>query len=135
MFLLLICAGILWNIRAGMAELNELRTSTRVEEGMVEVSGEEYKITFGKNAVSITDSYKIKTRADRLKVIKAIQNELRAQGLSTRTTISMEGEWLLHNIVYQINGLQKAKNVDLEYEKDKRWYVAVPSEILGLTGL
>ena len=135
MFLLLICAGILWNIRAGMAELNELRTSTRVEEGMVEVSGEEYKITFGKNAVSITDSYKIKTRADRLKVIKAIQNELRAQGLSTRTTISMEGEWLLHNIVYQINGLQKAKNVDLEYEKDKRWYVAVPSEILGLTGV
>ena len=135
MFLLLICAGILWNIRAGMAELNELRTSTRVEEGIVEVSGEEYKITFGKNAVSITDSYKIKTRADRLKVIKAIQNELRAQGLSTRTTISMEGEWLLHNIVYQINGLQKAKNVDLEYEKDKRWYVAVPSEILGLTGL
>ena len=135
MFLLLICAGILWNIRAGMAELNELRTSTRVEEGIVEVSGEEYKITFGKNAVSITDSYKIKTRADRLKVIKAIQNELRAQGLSTRTTISMEGEWLLHNIVYQINGLQKAKNVDLEYEKDKRWYVAVPSEILGLTGV
>ena len=135
MFLLLICAGILWNIRAGMAELNELRTSTRVEEGIVEVSGEEYKITFGKNAVSITDSYKIKTRADRLKVIKAIQNELRAQGLSTRTTISMEGEWLLHNIVYQINGMQKAKDVDLDYEKDKRWYVAVPSEILGVTGL
>ena len=127
--------GVLWNIRAGIAELNELRTGMRVEEGIVEVYGEEYKITFGKNAVSITDSYKVKTRAERLKVIKAIQNELRERGLSTRTTTSMEGEWLLHNIVYQINGLQKAKNVDLEYEKDNRWYVAVPSEILGLTGL
>lgn len=127
--------GVLWNIRAGIAELNELRTGMRVEEGIVEVYGEEYKITFGKNAVSITDSYKVKTRADRLKVIKAIQNELRERGLSTRTTTSMEGEWLLHNIVYQINGVQKAKDVDLEYEKDKRWYVALPSEVLGLTGL
>lgn len=127
--------GVLWNIRAGIAELNELRTAMRVEEGIVEVYGEEYKITFGKNAVSITDSYKVKTRADRLKVIKAIQNELRERGLSTRTTTSMEGEWLLHNIVYQINGMQKAKDVDLEYEKDKRWYVALPSEVLGVTGL
>lgn len=127
--------GVLWNIRAGIAELNELRTGMRVEEGIVEVYGEEYKITFGKNAVSITDSYKVKTRADRLKVIKAIQNELRERGLSTRTTTSMEGEWLLHNIVYQINGMQKAKDVDLEYEKDKRWYVALPSEVLGVTGL
>lgn len=127
--------GVLWNIRTGIAELNELRTGMRVEEGIVEVYGEEYKITFGKNAVSITDSYKVKTRADRLKVIKAIQNELRERGLSTRTTTSMEGEWLLHNIVYQINGMQKAKDVDLEYEKDKRWYVALPSEVLGVTGL
>ena len=127
--------GVLWNIRAGIAELNELRTGMRVQEGIVEVYGEEYKITFGKNAVSITDSYKVKTRAERLKVIKAIQNELRERGLSTRTTTSMEGEWLLHNIVYQINGMQKAKDVDLEYEKDKRWYVALPSEVLGVTGL
>ena len=131
----LLCVGVLWNIRAGIAELNELRTGMRVEEGIVEVYGEEYKITFGKNAVSITDSYKVKTRADRLKVIKAIQNELRERGLSTRTTTSMEGEWLLHNIVYEINGMQKAKDVDLEYEKDKRWYVALPSEVLGVTGL
>ena len=131
----MLCVGVLWNIRAGIAELNELRTGMRVEEGIVEVYGEEYKITFGKNAVSITDSYKVKTRADRLKVIKAIQNELRERGLSTRTTTSMEGEWLLHNIVYQINGMQKAKDVDLEYEKDKRWYVALPSEVLGVTGL
>ena len=131
----MLCVGVLWNIRAGIAELNELRTGMRVEEGIVEVYGEEYKITFGKNAVSITDSYKVKTRADRLKVIKAIQNELRERGLSTRTTTSMEGEWLLHNIVYQINGVQKAKDVDLEYEKDKRWYVALPSEVLGVTGL
>lgn len=131
----MLCVGVLWNIRAGIAELNELRTGMRVEEGIVEVYGEEYKITFGKNAVSITDSYKVKTRADRLKVIKAIQNELRERGLSTRTTTSMEGEWLLHNIVYEINGMQKAKDVDLEYEKDKRWYVALPSEVLGVTGL
>ena len=83
----------------------------------------------------MVDSYKVKDRADRLRIIKAIQHELSAQGLSTRETTSMEGEWLFHNIAYMANGVENAKDVDLEYEKDERWYVVLISEMLGVTGL
>ena len=133
--LLFIHACILWNIRLGITELNELRTSEYIEQGVIEVQGEEYKIVFGKTSVCVVDSYKITERAERLRIIKAIQNELTAQGESGRETTSMEGEWLLHNIAYQIIGSRRAKDVDLEYEKDRRWYVALLSEFLALTGL
>lgn len=133
--LLLTCAVILWNIRAGIKELNEIKTGDRIEGNVIEVQGEEYEIIFGKTSVRVVDSYKVKDRADRLRIIKAIQNELTAQGLSTRTTTSMEGEWLFHNIAYATCGIQQAKDVDLEYDRDKRWYVVLISEILGVTGL
>ena len=132
--LLLTCAVILWNIRAGIKELNEIKTGDRIERNIIEIQGEEYKIIFGKSSVRVVDSYKVKDRADRLRIIKAIQHELSAQGLSTRETTSMEGEWLFHNIAYATCGIRQAKDVDLEYKKDERWYVALISEILGITG-
>ena len=128
-------AVILWNIRAGIKELNEIKTGDRIENSVIEVQGEEYEILFGKTSVRVVDSYKVKDRADRLRIIKAIQYELSSQGLSTRATTSMEGEWLFHNIAYAACGIEQAKDVDLEYEKDKRWYVVLISEILGVTGL
>lgn len=129
------CAVILWNIRAGIKELNEIKTGDRIESNVIEIQGEEYEIIFGKTSVRLVDSYKVKDRADRLRIIKAIQNELSEKGLSTRETTSMEGEWLFHNIAYAIGGFEQAKDVDLEYEKDERWYVVLISEILGVTGL
>lgn len=133
--ILMTCAVILWNIRAGIKELNEIKTGDRIENSVIEVQGEEYEIIFGKTSVRVVDSYKVKDRADRLRIIKAIQYELSAQGVSTRETTSMEGEWLFHNIAYAACGIKQAKDVDLEYEKDKRWYVVLISEILGVTGL
>lgn len=133
--ILMTCAVILWNIRAGIKELNEIKTGDRIENNVIEVQGEEYEIIFGKTSVRVVDSYKVKDRADRLRIIKAIQYELLAQGLSTRETTSMEGEWLFHNIAYATCGIKQAKDVDLEYEKDERWYVVLISEILGVTGL
>ena len=129
------CAVILWNIRAGIKELNEIKTGDRIENSIIEIQGEKYEIIFGKTSVRVVDSYKVKDRADRLRIIKAIQYELSAQGLSTRETTSMEGEWLFHNIAYATCGIEQAKDVDLEYEKDERWYVVLVSEILGITGL
>ena len=129
------CAVILWNIRAGIKELNEIQTGDRIENSIIEIQGEKYEIIFGKTSVRVVDSYKVKDRADRLRIIKAIQYELSAQGLSTRETTSMEGEWLFHNIAYATCGIEQAKDVDLEYEKDERWYVVLISEILGVTGL
>lgn len=133
--ILLTCAVILWNIRAGIKELNEIKTLDRIERNVIEIQGEEYEIIFGKTSVRVVDSYKVKDRADRLRIIKAIQHELSAQGLSTRATPSMEGEWLFHNIAYATCGIEQAKDVDLEYKKDERWYVFLISEILGVTGL
>lgn len=104
--ILMTCAVILWNIRAGIKELNELKTRDRIENSVIEVQGEEYEIIFGKTSVRVVDSYKVKDRADRLRIIKAIQYELSAQGLSTRETTSMEGEWLFHNIAYATCGIR-----------------------------
>lgn len=128
------CAVILWNIRAGIKELNEIKTGDRIERNVIEIQGEEYEIIFGKTSVRVVDSYKVKDRADRLRIIKAIQHELSEKGLSTRETTSMEGEWLFHNIAYATCGIEQAKDVDLEYEKDERWYVVLISGILGITG-
>lgn len=126
---------MLWNIRAGIKELNEIKTGDRIESNVIEIQGEKYEIIFGKTSVRVVDSYKVKDRADRLRIIKAIQYELSAQGLSTRETTSMEGEWLFHNIAYATCGIEQAKDVDLEYKKDERWYAVLISEILGVTGL
>lgn len=112
-----------------------MKTEDRIERNVIEIQGEEYEIIFGKMSVRVVDSYKANDRADRLRIIKAIQYELSAQGLSTRETTSMEGEWLFHNIAYATCGIKQAKDVDLEYDKDKRWYVVLISEILGVTGL
>ncbi len=110
-------------------------TPCTLTENTVEVNGESYTVVFGKCSVQIKDSYKIKTRADRLAVLAVIRNELQAQGLSDRTLTSMEGEWVLHNIAYRLGERKSSADVDLDYDRDPRWYVALLSEMLGKTGM
>ena len=93
-------------------------------------------ITGENMGIHIENSYLVDSRYDRQKVSKIIENI----GLSpNRDYDSFSAEWNLHNFVYSIlpNGLSwsiKAKHVDLDYNGDPRWYVALPSgfyEIMG----
>lgn len=119
--------------------LNEINQIQNVNclftENTVEVNGVEVVFSFGKNAVQIKDSYRIKNRAERLAVLKIIRNELQERELSNRSITSMEGEWVLHNMVYRLGERNHSPDVDLDYNCDSRWYVALLSEILGRTGL
>lgn len=124
------------NVHKALKEINQANlTAYALTENTIEVNGESYIVVFGKNSVQIQNSYKIKDRADRLAVLAVIRNELQAQGLSSRTLTSMEGEWVLHNIAYSLGERKSSPDVDLDYERDPRWYVALLSEMLGKTGL
>lgn len=126
---------ILLNIRSGLKEMDEMRTNgISMSESAVEIRGEQYEIQFGTKAVKVCNSYRITSRSDRLAVIMAIRETLKERNLPCRSVSSMEGEWLLHNIAYQFGEHDHAADVDLEYEGDRRWYVAALSEMLGFTG-
>ena len=136
MLLLIARIVIACNVHKALKEINQANlTAYALTENTIEVNGESYIVVFGKNSVQIQNSYKIKDRADRLAVLAVIRNKLQAQGLSSRTLTSMEGEWVLHNIAYSLGERKSSPDVDLDYDRDPRWYVALLSEMLGKTGL
>lgn len=124
------------NVHKALKEINEVQIAEyTLTENAIEVNGESYTVVFGKNSVQIKNSYKIKDRADRLAVLAVIRNQLQVQGLSSRSITSMEGEWVLHNMAYCLGERKSSPDVDLDYERDPRWYVAILSEMLGKIGL
>lgn len=124
------------NVHKALKEINEVQIAEyTLTENAIEVNGESYTVVFGRSSVQIKNSYKIKDRADRLAVLAVIRNELQAQGLSSRSITSMEGEWVLHNMAYRLGERKSSSDVDLDYERDPRWYVVILSEMLGKTGL
>ena len=124
------------NVHKALKEINEVQIAEyTLTENAIEVNGESYTVVFGRNSVQIENSYKIKDRADRLAVLAVIRNQLQVQGLSSRSITSMEGEWVLHNKAYCLGERKSSPDVDLDYERDPRWYVALLSEMLGKTGL
>lgn len=124
------------NVHKALKEINEVQIAEyTLTENAIEVNGESYTVVFGRNSVQIKNSYKIKDLADRLAMLSVIRNQLQVQGLSSRSITSMEGEWLLHNMVYCLGERKSSPDVDLDYECDPRWYVAILSEMLGKTGL
>ena len=124
------------NVHKALKEINEVQTAEyTLTENAIEVNGECYTVVFGRSSVQIKNSYKIKDRADRLAVLAVIRNQLQVQGLSSRSITSMEGEWVLHNMAYRLGERKSSPDVDLDYERDPRWYVALLSEMLGKTGL
>ena len=124
------------NVHKALKEINEVQTAEyTLTENAIEVNGECYTVVFGRSSVQIKNSYKIKDRADRLAVLAVIRNQLQVQGLSSRSITSMEGEWVLHNMAYRLGERKSSPDVDLDYERDPRWYVAILSEMLGKTGL
>lgn len=106
----------------------------RITGEFVEVGGKNYRLKFGNTSVCVYDSYFAENRWERLAVIVAIRDYLSEQGLLMRSASSMEGEWLLHNIAYKMGERKHAKDLDLEYAQDSRWYIAVASKIIGVTG-
>lgn len=95
------------------------------------------ELQFGRSSVKIVDAYRVSTRREQTQVILFIQAYLHNQNKSLpRSITDCVGEYRLHCMLYQCGyKVARTKDVDLEYEKDPRWYVNVCSRLLGLTGL
>lgn len=135
--LLLLSVLFFCNAKASLREMDKICSSPfeRFSDSM-EIAGNEYQIVFGATSVHIENSYRITHRADRLAAITAIKKEAANRGIEINATVSeMEGEWLLHNIAYSFGERKHAKDADLDYSGDRRWYVAFLADLLGKTGL
>ena len=95
------------------------------------------ELRFGKSCVKIVDAYRVSTLKDQAQVILFIQDYLHNQDKSlSRKITDCVGEYRLHCKLYQCGyEVARTKDVDLEYERDMRWYVNVCSRLLGFTGL
>ena len=100
-------------------------------------SGEIVELHFRENNVEITDSYACKSIEDCYAVIFAIKVYARENGIEiVRTNADMAGELRLHNFLYEIGYKQdETGTADVEYIRDRRWYVNVASRMIGWTGL
>ena len=95
------------------------------------------ELQFGENSVKITNAYCVSTIKDQTRVILFIQQYLDKQNRPLmRTVTDCLGEYRLHCKLYKWGyEEERTKDVDLEYERDTRWYVNVCSRLLGFTGL
>ncbi len=134
--LLVVNIAIGCNIRQSLTAINQATCSDYIlTDTTLEVSGKQYEVIFSLSSVQIKNSYRITEKGERLAVLMAIRTELQRRGLSTRKITSMEGEWVAHNIAYRTWKNDAAKHVDLDYKKDRRWYVALISDLLGSMGV
>lgn len=133
---MIISVIVFFNIQSVLKEINQVQDEKYTfEENTIVVNGNEIIFVFSKTAVQIKESYRIKKRKDRLTVLKILKNELQERGLSNRSITSMEGEWVLHNIAYCLRERLHSTDLDLDYDRDPRGYVAILSTILGNIGL
>ena len=95
------------------------------------------ELHFGKSSVKIVDAYRVSTKNEQTQIILFIQSYLQSQDKSlSRMITDYVGEYRLHCKLYQCGyEVARTKDVDLEYERDPRWYVNVCSRLLGWTGL
>ena len=96
-------------------------------------NGNEAKITFGKSAVKIEKSYRF-AKKERTEILCFIRRRLSMQKIKISLS-DMSGEWAAHNVAYAF-GVERERtaDADLDYFKDKRFYVAAVTVAFGFMG-
>lgn len=99
-------------------------------------SGKETNIIFGTDTVKIVDSYRL-NRKERIEVLCFISHCLKQKNIDcSRTIQNLEGEVITHNLLYEIGyKTESTKDTDLDYTKDKRWYVNTATIIMQILGI
>ena len=108
----------------------------RKENGktVLELEGTEVVLQFGKDSVKVVNSYVIENKETQLQTVLFIRKYLSKQ--TPRQTTDLLGEFRLHNALYRLGiRRQQTGESDLDYIKDKRWYIDVVGKILGLMGI
>ena len=121
--------------------LNEIDPSYYYEEhpmALVHLPSDEFAdLIFRSNHAKIKNSYEFESITECYAIVLAVKayaarNEIEI----ARSNTEMVGELRLHNFLYRIGYKpDETGDADLEYIKDRRWYVNVASRWIGWTGL
>lgn len=96
----------------------------------------EWGIVFTDDGFIVPDCYRY-DRKERFEIIVFAKRRLDELGISCRRSDrDLEGEFALHIICYGL-GIrpEKAKDADLDYDRDQRWYVSAASGLITFLGI
>ena len=98
--------------------------------------GKDTKIIFGDESVKIVDSHEL-NRKERLEILCFIVYCFKEKEIPcSRTIQNLEGELITHNLLYKVHYKRdNTQDADLDYTKDKRWYVNTTTIIMQILGL
>ena len=83
-------------------------------------------VRFEPDRVTLVDSYRVRSRADRMKICELLS----ASGLTDRTANSLCAEWKFHNAAYTLHIRRgSAKDADLDYRQDTRRLVRTATKV------
>lgn len=99
-------------------------------------SGKKIRIRFNEKSAIVYQGYTAKGKTESIEIVSFIRWYAEQSGYEVRQSYTeMYGEYRLHNALYRLGYKRKQTgNSDLDYEKDKRWYVSVASKIIGRSG-
>lgn len=108
------------------------KTAKKEIDGILKEYGKDIKVAFNENSVEIKNSAKVNSRYDRQKISTIIT---RTEELTERSCGNLSAEWFFHNVAYDMHiKRSSAISADLEYTKDKRKIVSVPTGLLEIFG-
>ena len=114
-------------------------TYQETEKGVVFVteSGKEIPMRFNAQSVSVLKTRQKIGRQESVEIVRFIREYATRKGYSLRrTNTELYGEYRLHLILYRLGYKRKQTgDADLDYGKDKRWYVERISKIIGWVGV
>ena len=105
--------------------------------GILLPSEQSVHLKFRNNHVKIKDSFQYQSIEDCYTIVMAIKKSANESGIEiTRSNTDLVGELRLHNFLYNMGYKQTdTRDADLEYIKDRRWYVNEASRLIGWMGI
>ena len=118
---------------------SEVETEYTEEEAKIAIENitGENTVKFYDTNVEISNSDEVKSRYDRIKISKIIQNTVDSEGakITSRTTYSLAAEWFGHNAFNFVKDSDRTRNVNLDYQfKDNDWYTEVGTVLFMILG-
>ncbi len=99
--------------------------------------GKKVTLVFGNNSVKVVDSYQATSKRDSISVMMFIRYYAEKRGyVVLRSNTQIMGEYRLHNILYTFGyKKEQTSDADIEFVKDRRWYVNMVSSVCGWIGI
>ena len=99
-------------------------------------SGKEITIRFSEKSATVYQGYTANGKRESIEIVSFVRWYAEQKGYKvSQAYTEMYGEYRLHNALYRLGYKRKQTgNSDLDYEKDKRWYVNGISKIIGRSG-